>query len=85
MPKRQRNTVTYDLKQGRRVVYRGTTNNPERREKEHRDEGKQFDHLKVTSRRMTEGGATRKEAQNLETFRRGHSGENPTYNKERDG
>ena len=85
MPKEPRNTVTYDLKRDRRVVYRGTTNDPERRENEHRAEGKRFDRLVVTSRRMTEQGASRKEAENLETYRKGHGGKNPLYNKDGDG
>lgn len=81
----KRDTVTYDLKQGPKVVYRGTTNDPEQREQEHRDEGKRFSHMHVTSRRMTEDGAKQKEAEALETYRAGHGGRNPRYNKDDDG
>ena len=63
----KRDTVTYDLKQGHKVVYRGTTNDPEQREQEHRDEGKRFSHMHATSRRMTEDGAKQREAEALET------------------
>lgn len=84
MPKR-RDTVTYDLKRGRRVVYRGTTEDPEQREQQHRDEGKVFDRLLVTSRRMTTEGAKRKEEEGLEQYRRSHRGQNPRYNKDSDG
>ena len=80
-----REHVTYDLKQGNRVVYRGTTTDPDRREQEHRQEGKQFTSLVQTSRRMTEAGAMRKEAEALETYRRGHGGKNPKYNETPDG
>ena len=85
MPKKQRDTVTYDLKQGREIVYRGVTNDPDEREQSHRGEGKDFDKLVVTSRRMTREGAEKKEAENLATYRKGHGGRNPKYNKTEDG
>lgn len=85
MSKKSRTTLTYDLKKGRKIVYRGTTNNPDRREDEHRNAGLDFDRLVPTSRRMTPKGAKEKEAQDLETFRRGHKGRNPKYNKDSDG
>lgn len=47
--KRSYDTVTYDLMEGRKVVYKGTTNDPERREQEHRYEGKTFSGIRVTS------------------------------------
>lgn len=85
MPKKTRGTVTYDLKRGNEVVYRGTTNNPEKREEQHRSEGKRFDKLTVTSRKMTDEGAKNKESENLQTYRSGHGGKNPPYNKDDDG
>ena len=85
MPKNPRDTVTYDLKQGGKIVYRGTTDDPDRREQEHRDDGKRFSKLTVTSRKMTEDGAQKKESESLETYRQGHSGKNPLYNKDDDG
>lgn len=85
MPTSPRDTVTYDLMRGRRIVYRGTTKDPDRREQEHRAEGKRFNHLRVTSRRMTEEGAKKKEAENLDKYRAGHGGKNPTYNEDQDG
>lgn len=83
MPKKQ-DTVTYELKQGNKVVYVGTTTDPERRLKEHEDEGKNFTHMKVTSRRMTEDGAKKKEAERLATYRKNQR-KNPKYNKDSDG
>lgn len=83
MAKKQ-DTVTYELKDGNKVVYVGTTNDPERREQEHKDEGKRFGHMNVTSRRMTEDGATKKEADRLATYRK-NQGKNPKYNKDSDG
>ena len=83
--KKPRDTQTYDLKKGKKIVYRGTTSDPDRREREHRRAGLDFDHLVTTSRRMTADGAKRREAEKLATYRRGHKGKNPKYNKDDDG
>lgn len=82
----KRDTITYKLtgKKGE-TLYIGTTNNPEQRAEQHRDAGKRFVNLIPTSRKMTAGGAENKETQQLATFRRGHSGRNPRYNKDSDG
>ena len=82
---KKRDTITYDLKEGRKVVYKGTTNDPEEREKQHKREGKKFTKLLPTSRRMTEEGAKKRESENLERYRRSHRGRNPKYNKDSDG
>lgn len=82
---KKRNTSTYDLKQGNKVVYRGTTNDPEGRAQQHLNEGKVFDKLVVTSPKMTPEGAKKREAESLEKYRRGHGGKNPKYNKDDDG
>ena len=81
---RKRDTVTYELKKGNEVLYVGTTNNPERREQEHKNEGKQFSKMKITSRRMTEEGAKQKESERLKKYRK-NQGKNPRYNKDSDG
>ena len=73
---KKRDTVTYELKQGNQVVYVGTTNNPERREQEHKGEGKKFSHMRITSRRMTDTGAKQKESERLKTYRK-NQGKNP--------
>ena len=39
----------------------------------------------ITSKPMTVKGAKQKEAEDLEAYRRGHSGKNPIYNKDDDG
>ena len=84
MPKK-RDTLTYDLKKGREVVYRGTTNDPDRREREHLGDGLDFDRLVPTSRRMTPQGAKDRETDNLERYRRNHGGRYPRYNKDKQG
>ena len=80
----ERDTVTYELKDGNKVVYVGTTNDPERREQEHKRSGKNFGHMNVTSRKMTETGAMKKEGERLSTYRK-NQGKNPKYNKTDEG
>ncbi len=82
---KKRDTVSYDLLKGNKILYRGTTNDPDRREQEHRDEGKRFSKMRITSRKITEEGAKKKEAESLERYRRGHGGKSPQYNKDSDG
>ena len=81
---KKRETVTYELKDGKKTVYIGTTNDPERREKEHKDSGKKFTKMDITSRKMTEEGAKKKETEKLERYRK-NQGRNPKYNKDSDG
>ena len=80
-----RDTVVYQLKQGRKIVYYGITDDPVRREKQHKESGKEFSHIKPVSRRMTEEGAQKKEQEMLEKYRKGHGGKNPKYNKDPNG
>ncbi len=82
---KKRDTVTYELKDGRNVVYRGTTNDPDQREAEHKAAGKSFTNMLVTSRKMTDDGAKKKEKESLAAYRKNHSGKNPKYNKDSDG
>ena len=84
MPKK-RDTVTYSLYKGNKKVYIGTTNNPDGRAQEHKQDGKHFGRMDITSRRMTEEGAKQKESDMLESYRRSHGGRNPRYNKDNDG
>lgn len=81
----KRNTVTYELKDGNKVLYVGTTNDPERRLQEHQEAGKKFSKMTITSRKMTEDGAMKKEAERLATYRKNHSNKNPKYNKTNQG
>jgi len=45
----KRDTYLYHLKQGRTIVYTGITDDPKRREREHRSAGKRFTHMFVHS------------------------------------
>jgi predicted GIY-YIG superfamily endonuclease len=71
----------YELKEGSKVVYRGITNDPQRREREHKEEGKQFSHMRVIGPSATKKTAEIWEEESLESYRRHHRGENPKYNK----
>lgn len=85
MPRQPRDTYTYDLKKGNKVVYKGITNDPERRGAEHRREGKDFDKLVLTSPALTRRDAKKKEAEELDAYRSNHRGRNPRYNDDDDG
>lgn len=84
MPKK-RDTVTYNLLDKGKVVYKGTTNDLEERKQQHKNDRKRFTSIQPTSRKMTEEGAKEKEATQLETYRKNHGGKNPKYNKDMDG
>ena len=75
----------YVLLIGSKIVYIGTTDNPERREREHRLD-KKFDCMKTfKGAYITEYDAKKRERQELAIYRRTHNGKNPYYNKDSDG
>lgn len=78
-------TITYALYDKKKKVYIGTTNDPEERAAQHKNQGKRFTRMEKTSRRMTEDGAMKKEAERLKSYRQGHSGRNLRHNKSSDG
>ena len=82
---KDRDTVTYSLYEGRKKVYIGVTDNPDRRVREHEAEGKRFTRMEVSSRRMTKEGAQQKEAKQLDSYRGAHGGRNPRYNETKEG
>lgn len=62
------------------MVYIGITNDPARREQEHRSEGKVFDTMNVIQPAVTETTAREWEQKRLEAYRGNHGGKNPKYN-----
>ena len=76
-----RDSYNYELKQGNRVVYRGQTNDLERRESEHLRDGKKFTHMKKIGKAKTHSGALKTEKESLKKYRKSHKGKNPIYNK----
>ncbi|WP_346856911.1 hypothetical protein [uncultured Draconibacterium sp.] len=85
MNAKKRNTYNYNLKQGHRIVYKGTTNDLEKRAREHESDGKNFTHIQPVGRAKTEQGAKREEARQLSNYRKRHTGQNPKYNKTNNG
>ena len=67
------------------VKYIGMTNDVERRELEHVNEGKKFDRLNCIAGPMEEDIAREMEADLLAKFRAEHGGYNPFYNQTRSG
>ena len=80
----ERDTYKYQLKRGNEVVYVGITNDPERREAEHRQD-KVFDRMERVGRRTTSDGAKHWEADRIETYMENHGGKTPKYNKTKKG
>ncbi len=78
---KRRNNYRYELKRGHEVVYRGITNNPERRAAEHEDDGKDFTHIRIVGPRVMRETAERWEEESLATYRKNHGGRNPDYNE----
>ena len=86
MPKKGNiDCYNYDLKHGKRTVYKGITNDPERRLKEHDGDGKKFSHMKVSEPAVTRTTAKKREEDGLKTYRNGHNGKGPKYNKTNKG
>jgi predicted GIY-YIG superfamily endonuclease len=76
----QRNFRKYVLKKKRRIVYAGVTDDPERREQEHRQSGKDFDKMVIEGRAVTKESALEWEKDRIAKYQRGHGGEAPKYN-----
>jgi len=78
---KKRDTSRYELRDKRKIVYVGRTDDPERRAEEHKEEGKRFTSVNVVGPKVTEETAEQWEEQRLEAYRRSHGGKNPRYNK----
>ncbi len=76
-----RNYYRYRLFDGHFIVQYGITNDPERREEEHRDERKSFSRLDVVGPAVTKKVAEEWEAYKLDSYRAAPGGHNPRYHK----
>lgn len=82
---KKRDTVRYRLKDEKnRIVYIGTTNDPERRAREHHDERMRFKKMEIVGPRVTEDGAKKWEEESIERYRK-NTGNKPKYNKKTSG
>ena len=82
---KSRNTFNYNLKDGKKIIYKGTTNDLEKRANQHESDGKKFTHIQKVGRVKTEENASKEEARQLATYRKNHGGNNPKYNKTNNG
>lgn len=80
-----RDTYKYELHDGHKTVYVGITNNPSRREAEHRADGKDFTRMNIIGRPSTIEGASKWEEERINTYKRHHGGERPKYNENDSG
>ena len=79
--RRRRDHYRHELRDGRKIVGIGITNDPERRAAEHRNEGHRFSSMNVAGPAVTQETAEKWEEQRLESYRPGHGGKLPRYNK----
>lgn len=80
----KRDTYKYELKQGNKVVYVGITNDPARREMEHRQD-KNFDKMRIVGSASTLDGASQWETNRIQTYMKNHNGDTPLYNQNTSG
>lgn len=78
---RPRNHYRYELRDHRKIVYFGITNDPERRKEEHANDGVPFTTMNVVGPAITKQAAERWEEDRLASYRRSHGGRNPRYNE----
>jgi len=82
---KKRDTYNYNLKDGKKVVYKGKTKDLEKRASEHKKEGKKFTHIQKVGNAKTDSGAKKEEESQLKTYRSNNSGKNPKYNIKKNG
>jgi predicted GIY-YIG superfamily endonuclease len=73
-------TSKYILKEGNKIVYVGITNDPGRRETQHRNDGKKFDKMEKVGHVCTRKGAENWETERLESYMKSQ-GRLPKYNE----
>ena len=81
----KKDTYKYELHDGHKTVYVGTTKDPERREAEHRADGKDFTNMTIIGRPSTAEGAGKWEEERIDTYKRNHGGDRPKYNQNDSG
>lgn len=75
---------TYKLKQNKKTVYIGVAKAPKKRAEQHKDAGKRFTSMEVTSKNIPRTKAESKETRDL-WYHRKVNGANPKYNKTSNG
>ena len=80
-----RNTYKYRLKDGNRIVYIGITNDLDRREREHRNEGMTFTKMEKVGNITTEKAASAWEEEAIRRYKQQHRDDRPKYNNNDSG
>lgn len=78
----KRDYYRYELKNSRKTVYYGISNNPERRQSEHHGDGKKFSKMNTIGPRVTKKTAEEWENKIIKTYKRNHGGNPPKYNND---
>ncbi|HEX9782101.1 MAG TPA: hypothetical protein VGA56_05120 [Opitutaceae bacterium] len=76
-----RDTYRYVLRDGRKVVQYGITDDLERREEEHDADDKRFTSMTPVGPRVTRETAEAWEQERIDVYKRTHEGRPPRYNK----
>lgn len=78
----ERNTKKYELRDGSgRTLYIGITKDLERREAEHRQDGKEFAEMVQVGRATTPEAAANWEEMAIQDYKDNHHGHRPKYNQ----
>ncbi len=82
MAKKQKNrdTYRYKLKKGNEILYIGITDDPKRRESEHKSEGKKFAKMEKAGPAVTRESAFKWESESIKKYKKSHGGKSPKYN-----
>lgn len=78
--RKDRNTWLYELKDGKKIVYFGISNDPDRREIQQANSGKRFTHMNIRSVALTRESAENREWDEIQKYQEQHGGRPPKYN-----
>lgn len=81
----KRDTYQYLLVDENEVVYVGITDDMERREEEHRKDGKEFTDIVQEGEITTREAAEKWEEEWIATYKQNHDGQRPKYNQNDSG
>lgn len=81
----KRDTFKYELYNGKRLVYVGTTNDLNRRESEHRNDGMEFTSMRKIGNATTKEAAGEWEENRIGIYKNSHGGDRPKYNQNDSG
>jgi len=78
---KKREHYRYELRDRRKIVYIGITDDPARRKDEHKRERKQFTSMNIVGPTVTKESAEQWEKKRIRQYCRSHRGKGPRYNK----